>query len=80
MVAKIYQVASDPYIDEDDETWNMKILWTDDEDGTMGSGSIILPFKETGYLFQKYFRHNVTPLSPEKVQQIIEESVKGVRQ
>lgn len=80
MVARIYQVASDPYINDEDGTWAMNILWTDEEEGTMGAGSIRLPFDYTAEDFKRYFRQNVTPLGPEQVQKIIEDSIKGVRQ
>jgi hypothetical protein len=79
MAPKIYQVASDPFEDED-YNWNMNILWMDDEENTMGSGSIRIPFRETGDLLKKYFRHNVNPLSNEDLQKIIEESIKGTMQ
>lgn len=80
MVAKIYQVASDPYTNDEDQSWAMDILWVDDEEGTMGAGSIHLPFDHTAEDFKRYFRQNVTPLDPEQVQKIIEESIKGKRQ
>jgi hypothetical protein len=79
MAPKIYQVASDPFEDED-YAWNMNILWMDDEDNTMGSAQIRIPFRETGDLIKKYFRHNVNPLSHEELQKIIDQSIKGPMQ
>ncbi len=79
MALKIYQVASDPFEDEDYH-WNMNVLWLDDEESKMGSCAIRIPFRETGDLIKKYFRHNVNPLSEEDLHKIIEESIKGTMQ
>lgn len=79
MAYKIYQVTSDPYQLEDGH-WMMAVLWMDDETGEMGQGQISVPFEETGFRLQKYFRQNVDPLDDESLQKIIEESQKGVMQ
>jgi len=79
MTNKIYQVASDPYLD-DDNRWALDIYWVNAEEQKKGEGTIYLPFREVAYELQKYFRTNVNPLGPEELKKIIEKSIKGTVQ
>jgi hypothetical protein len=79
MPPKIYQVASDPYLNDNNQ-WTMNILWVDADTQTQGQGQIVVPFVETGEVLKKYFRHNVEPLDNDQTNKLIEDSIKGIRQ
>lgn len=74
---KVYQVVSDPYLDEN-HNWHISMLWVDGD--KQGQGQLNIPDYGCGMMFQKYFRRNVDPLEPEQVSQMIEDYQKGTMQ
>jgi hypothetical protein len=77
MDQQIYGLSTDPYRDEDG-IWQIGVLWVDNDTGNMGSGSLNLPNYLAVELLQKHFRRNVTPLSDEKLQELLDTAMKGI--